>query len=238
VTKLPVSTSGANRPGQGWLDMLAFFGGLAMAWFWKWDATDLIWSLWLSSLMICWANIIWYFFSHLAVCHLESPYDPKTAKVLVGVFLVLTTMFICVFGGIHLSVARYLKVHFPVGPAGPLVDSVYDPRLFAAVIWHYWYFVPLTLIAERQAFQSGLWSRILSAKKAGYPAQGAPEAPMDWGDEIIEPFKSGFRIILMMGYVVAIDSTKLGSFPVYATVYVLYFFPWRLFRGKELKMAA
>src|SRR5919199_4804965 len=44
---------------SAWPDALAFAGGLAMAWRGRWTTTDLVWSLWLSSLVVGYAMIVW-----------------------------------------------------------------------------------------------------------------------------------------------------------------------------------
>jgi hypothetical protein len=41
-----------SRWAQAWPAALAFAGGLAVAWFADWETTDLVWSLWLSSLVV------------------------------------------------------------------------------------------------------------------------------------------------------------------------------------------
>jgi hypothetical protein len=39
--------------------LLAFAGGLAVAWWAKWQSRDLVWSLWLSSLVVGYATLVW-----------------------------------------------------------------------------------------------------------------------------------------------------------------------------------
>ncbi|HWA86870.1 MAG TPA: hypothetical protein VG710_11650 [Opitutus sp.] len=49
----------ASRWQAAWPDAAAFAGGLAVAWFANWRTTDLVWSLWLSSLTVGFAMIVW-----------------------------------------------------------------------------------------------------------------------------------------------------------------------------------
>ena len=51
------------RWAKAWPDALAFGGGLALAWFGGWQTKDLVWSLWLSSLLVGYAMIVWMIFS-------------------------------------------------------------------------------------------------------------------------------------------------------------------------------
>src|SRR3954465_4300539 len=48
---------------EAWPDALAFVSGLALAWFGRWETRDLVWSLWLSSLLVGYAMILWMIFS-------------------------------------------------------------------------------------------------------------------------------------------------------------------------------
>jgi len=48
-----------SRWTEAWWDALAFAIGLGLAWFLRWETTDLVWSLWLSSLVVGYATIVW-----------------------------------------------------------------------------------------------------------------------------------------------------------------------------------
>ncbi len=55
----------ANHPNpwvRAWPDALAVAGCLALAWFSHWETKDLVWSLWLSSLVVGYAMIVWSIF--------------------------------------------------------------------------------------------------------------------------------------------------------------------------------
>src|SRR3954471_4164703 len=61
---MPNETSNTgNRWVDAWPDALAFIGGLAVAWWAGWATTDLVWSLWLSSLVVGYAMIVWMIFA-------------------------------------------------------------------------------------------------------------------------------------------------------------------------------
>ncbi len=44
---------------SSWPDVLAFAVGLAVAWWTRWNAGDLVWSLWLSSFVVGYSTIVW-----------------------------------------------------------------------------------------------------------------------------------------------------------------------------------
>ena len=54
--------NGRSRWADAWPDALAFATGLAMAWYFQWQTRDLVWSLWLSSLLVGYAMIVWGIF--------------------------------------------------------------------------------------------------------------------------------------------------------------------------------
>src|SRR3954465_7876525 len=51
-----------SRWADAWPDALAFVAGLGMAWYFQWETRDLVWSLWLSSLVVGYAMIVWSIF--------------------------------------------------------------------------------------------------------------------------------------------------------------------------------
>ena len=54
---------GADRGWtDAWPDAVAFAGGLGLAWHFQWETRDLVWSLWLSSLVVGYAMIVWSIF--------------------------------------------------------------------------------------------------------------------------------------------------------------------------------
>ena len=60
-SRRPRSSDGSAAHGWGsaWPDAAAFLLGLGVAWFAGWDTTDLVWSLWHSSLVVGYAVLVW-----------------------------------------------------------------------------------------------------------------------------------------------------------------------------------
>ncbi|MDQ5978608.1 MAG: hypothetical protein QG602_1582, partial [Verrucomicrobiota bacterium] len=70
---LPGSKDGAEgRWLAAWPDALGFVGGLALAWYAGWQTADLVWSLWLSSLAVGYAMIVWSVFSPAVLLQREG----------------------------------------------------------------------------------------------------------------------------------------------------------------------
>jgi hypothetical protein len=239
-------TNGAPRQesrwAEAWPDALAFSIGLGLAWYFKWETKDLVWSLWLSSLVIGYAMIVWTIFGTGAfVAHkafgdramLDGVGKGKlaaggTAMLAGGLFML--AFFTVHFGGFHFVHSAFLNAFFPVNPG----RSFPGPALFWDVFKLYWWFLPATAIAERKAFSlpsevsenlSGKAvteadvQRRLGLKKGGTPFTG-----------LMAPYKNVVRLHLLIFFFAGAHFAGLDSFLVYAVVYAVYFFPWRLVR--------
>lgn len=232
-----------SRWREAWPDALAFAGGLGLAWYFKWDTGDLVWSLWLSSLVVGYAMIVWSIFGSGAYIAWRALRDPLTvtgelakAKLFMGGTVVLVgglfmlAFFTVHFGGFHFVHSVFLNAFFPVNPGGGRVTP--SLALYWEVFQRYGWFLPAAAIAERAAF------RLTPAEEK--PADNAvtPEAierrkarASGLGGGMMAPYKNVVRLHLLIFFFAAAHFAKLDSFLVYAVVYAVYFFPWRLVKG-------
>lgn len=204
----PGSTGG--RRGwwsEAWPDALAFGLGLGLAWGNEWATRDLVWSLWLSSLTVGYAMILWIVFSRTG---------RKPVALLGGVALLV--FFTFHFGMFHLVHSVFLNLFFPV------TDVPGDPGWegFGEIFRSYWAFIPVALLAERTHF---------SRPAAG--SGGLAEALSKKSDVMKAPYRGVFRMHLLIFFFFFASQLKLENFAVYAVVYAVYFFPWRLLRKKR-----
>jgi hypothetical protein len=154
---------------DAWPDVLAFAVGLALAWRGKWTTTDLVWSLWLSSLVVGYATILWTILRP-AMLLARGNWWSGTTTVRVGdgptkaapawvalPFLVLGGLFLLAFftvhfGGFHYVHSLFLGGFFPINPGtGNRMHSV-GMAEYAEVVRRYWVFLPAAFLAERAAF--------------------------------------------------------------------------------------
>jgi len=211
-----VNRTGAKAAsGGGWLaawpDALAFAAGLAVAWFAGWNTTDLVWSLWLASLVVGYAMIVWMIFSH--------------ALGSVGLFvggLFLLAFFTLHFGLFHFVHSVFLAFFFPVGErSGDFINL--SP--YAEVVRRYWLFLPVAMLAEREHFR-------LPPRTAN-----AQEAFRSFADKksnaLMAPYRNVIRLHLLIFFFAAAHFLRLDHFWVYAVVYAVYFFPWRLLKRES-----
>ncbi len=215
---------------SAWLDGLALIAGLAMAWFFQWQVRDLVGSLWLSSLLVGYATIVWIIFRPVVAVWFEAGANGApaaartsiTALYWIGAFFMLA-FFTVHFGIFHFVHSVFLNMFFPVEPGAQ--HGFPSIGLYARVFAAYWPFVLVAAVAERNAFLGptpplvGPWSaRDADGKK---PA-----------DPFMAPYRNVIRMHLLIFFFAFAHFLRLESFPVYAVVYGVYFFPWRLVKRR------
>ena len=239
VAEAPRPGSVAARPPEprgwrdAWWDALAFVLGLGLAWYFRWKTGDLVWSLWLSSLVVGYAMILWNVSAPLRELLGNMASDPSRGEApLVGKALVISLaaggtvfgllFFTVHFGGFHFVHSVFLNAFFPVLEArsGELVDFA----VYAEVFERYWWFLPSALLAERHAFRPMPGVTDLSVKPEGIAQRKAV------GDAMFAPYRNVIRMHLLIFFFAFAHFVKLENFLVYAAVYAVYLFPWRLLR--------
>jgi hypothetical protein len=240
-----VNAAGDNAPDRGgwagaWPDALAFAAGLALAWFNQWQTKDLVWSLWLSSLLVGYAMICWSIFGPGVLLvrgawgdraalggEPRGPMLAGAAVLLVGGLFMLA-FFTVHFGMFHLVHSVFLNFFFPV-TAGKLAAP--SLALYQAVFAAYWPFVLLAGVAERQAFR---WPDA---------APGAPDISVKAADVnrrlgrakegftgMMAPYRNVIRLHLLIFFFAFAHFARLDNFLVYVVVSAVYFFPWRFLK--------
>jgi hypothetical protein len=228
-TSLPATSA---PPVKNWLsvwpDALAFAGGLGMAWWFGWRVRDLVWSLWLSSLVVGYAMIVWTIFRPVLAGERAVPASnapPLVQAAMGGAWLVggllLLAFFSVHFGMFHFVHSVFLNLFFPVfdTPSRGLPTNA----LYLHVLGAYWPFVLVAAVAEREVFLRP------PVQLAGLGLTSGPGEKKP-GDAFIAPYKNVVRMHLMIFFFAFASFVRLDNFFVYALVYAVYFFPWRLLR--------
>lgn len=215
-----MSTEAASPPRVRWVsawpDLLAFVAGLLLAWFGRWQTKDLVWSLWLSSLLVGYAMIVWDIFgtpvSALAGLQGAPPVKlPVLASGLVfGGRLFLLAFFTVHFGMFHFVHSVFLNAFFPMMEGRQSWPGL---ALYLRVFADYWPFVIVAAVAERQSFRR--------------------ESVMAKGGGLMAPYKNVVRLHLLIFFFAFAHFAKLESFLIYAVVYAVYFFPWRMLKRNQ-----
>ncbi len=210
----PADQTPARGWASAWPDALAFVGGLAIAGFAQWDTDDLVWSLWLSSLVVGYAMIVWAIFSRAW---------GQVGAMLGGVFLL--AFFTVHFGLFHVVHSMFLHQFFPLEGAGGPQEPDY-----ALVFARYGIWLPVVFFAERAAFRRPPLRVVpTSVKAADIQARQA----RDGAALMVKPYVNVIRLHVLIFFFAFANHVGWENFAVYAGVYVVYFFPWRLLAGRS-----
>ncbi len=107
-----------------------------------------------------------------------------------------------------------------------------DFGLLTEMVRRYGWFVPVALLAERQAFRLPVVPReppAMSVKAADIAARKARQAI--GSTMMFQPYVNVVRLHLLIFLFAAVHFARLESFAIYALVYAVYFFPWRFVIG-------
>jgi hypothetical protein len=239
-----------DRPARDWRsawpDALAFASVLALAWWTRARVSDLVWSLWLSSLVVGWTIIAWTSFRP-ALERLAARLQPRDAApgartdpslstpdlVLSGIGAAGTlAVFTVHFGFFHYIHGSILDFYFHVGAPHDWHRSARAQELetFRLIVRSYWPFLPGAFVAERMAF-----ARAPGMSPSHPESSPGAEASRLVGDQerrkqaFFVPYWNVLRMHMLLFFFLLVHFFGLEHFAVYAVVYALYFFPWRLF---------
>jgi hypothetical protein len=231
---------------SAWPDAIAFTVGLAVARWARWDAGDLVWSLWLSSLVVGYSIIVWtiarpafqigrgaWGARTLTVAH------PK-ALLAFWSLLVIGVLFGLAFFTIHFGMFHYIHSQlmisfFPIETGGVAASaSGAGMSTYAEIMRRYWTFLPAAFLAERAAFMRKPLSLELDLSR-GASAAAKSGKPSRVQNMVWAPYRSVARMHVLIFFFFFAHFARLDNFIVYAVVYAAYFFPWRLVRRSTVE---
>lgn len=193
----PDEHSGFRVPAT---DLVAFVVALAMAWYFRWQARDLIWSLWLSSVVFGYATILSLAFRGHTLAGPASGAKSSASARLPGFAVVAGAVFFSLhFGIFSLVHSGFLAFLFPLDHA----DTGPSLSLYGEVVRRYWPFIVVTLVAD---------GRHLLRPPTGATA--------------LLPYRNVLRmhlLILLFGFLFFLG---IENFLAYALIYAFYFAPW------------
>ncbi len=206
-------------------DLIAFGIGIGVAWWTGWDTLTLVWSLWLSSLVVGFISIIIGIVGTARSTQQALinglPDASATASTTLariagplafvyGMFLL--AFFTLHFGGFHWGHSIFLNMFFPLDGSDPATRQPFmQPHEYLRVIELGWWFIPLALIAER---------KYLFGTTASGPSL-APDARMS------APYRNVVCLHLLIFFFAFTMFTGMADVWVYLLVYAVYFFPWK-----------
>lgn len=196
-------------PGNRHLyDLGLFAATVAVAAWQDWSATDLVWSLWISSLLVGWAFIVVVLF----VGNEGGDVDGELGRVLgfLGA-LVALGFFTFHFGIFHYVHSVFLNQFFPlVDPSKGVLEGSGGPVWWAHVIGtaveRYWPFLVATVLSRRADFLVSV------------------QADPDRGTTLGRPYRNVVRMHLLIFVFGGLEAAGLRGYAVYPVLF-FYFFP-------------
>jgi len=192
------------------LDLIAFLGTAAAAVVLRWEVRELVWGLWLSSLVIGYATIVLsigrqYWFTKEPAVKGEFHGAARVVVRLLTIFLGLFALafFTVHFGGFHLGHGAFLNQFFPVTPADGSDVFAYLGALPTIVA-----------LGWPMVFGSAISSR-----------NDLMNADSDAG--MMRPYLNVVRMHLLIFVFAGAAAANLDQRWLYLIVLLFYFFPFR-----------
>lgn len=238
--------------------MLAFGISLSVAYFLGWKPTDLVWSLWLCSLVLGYLTLLsavgaGAYVGLFAVRQSDYKIKQLLPGILIGtvIGLFVLVFFSFHFCGFHAGHSVFLRQFFPLDgmPRDGFGAAFMNPPLlwmlaFKHLMRPYGLFLIPAIIAERRYVFAPL-IKAISAVRTGIATMdsladrtdgkpGRTRNPLS--DAMARPYINVVRMHLLIFFFGICYALKVDSFFVYAVVYSVYFFPWS--ELKEVKLRA
>ena len=247
-----MSASPATQPNLATIlpDVAAFAVGLMTARMLGWTTTDLVWSLWLSSLTLGYLSILFAigkgFYLGSAVVFSDSFPSEYRAKAilggsLVGLFvLAFFSVHFCAFHAVH---AGFLSSFFPPNAVPRQVFSSvsFNPirllgNAFSYLMPKYGLFLVPIVISERRALFGSIGALLDARREFGsdqYLTRLFKASGTSTHDLFSRPYVNVVRMHVLIFFFAICHALKVDSFAVYVVVYAVYFFPWSVFRRSD-----
>jgi hypothetical protein len=247
ATSTPPPRSPRTIAGDFLPSLFAFSFGLGLAYFFRWETRDLVWSLWLSSLVIGYLTILSVLATGVVIAlRVTTHEDIKPGHRLPVIFcgVILGLFFLAFFSfhfcGFHAGHSVFLNHFFPVEglPSFGFGSAFMNPLLLWILVFEHLlkpyglFLIPALIVEWRNVFGT-----LISAFQAcRIPPAGETDGTVlpvdpskmniDFGQAIARPYSNVVRMHLLIFFFAACYFLKVDSFVVYAIVSLVYFFPW------------
>ncbi len=230
-------------------DVAALSASLGIAYLFDWEVKDLVWSLWLGSLVLGYLTVL----SAIAagayvglqmIRHKEFKKQHRIPAIIIGTAIGLFllgffSLHFCAFHAVH---SVFLQHFFPVEgmPRDGFGQAFMNPPLlwllvFRHLVAPYGLFLVAAIIAERNHVFRPLIATVQAVRMeraSDVPpedvARGCPgKKGSSVGDVMTRPYANVIRMHLLIFFFAFCHAMSADSFLVYAVVYLVYLFPWR-----------
>ena len=252
-----VDSNPAKVPGKPIIrrilpDIFAFGVGLSVAYFLKWETGDLVWSLWLCSLVLGYLTILStiggaaYIGLHV-IRHKDFKKEQRIPAILIGggIGLFFLGFFSVHFCGFHAGHSVFLRHFFPIQgmPEDGFGRAFMNPPLLWVMVFKhlmkpYGLFLIPAIIAERNHVFKTLIKTVRNVQEGDSPdlrikdviggKKGKKKGFI--GNAMGRPYINVVRMHLLIFFFAICHALKVDSFIIYAVVYFVYFFPWSVIK--------
>ncbi len=158
--------------------------------------------------------------------------SPRSMVALWAIILVVGSFmlgfFTVHFGGFHYVHSQILLSFFPIEGPGIARASWASKATYLEILRRYWVFLPSAFLSHRAVFLRTPMTldpdRVLSSFAGINCGKGGAFA---------EPYKNVLRMHGLIFFFFFAHFAHVENFAVYAAIYAVYFFPWRLVRGES-----
>ncbi|RDE25209.1 hypothetical protein DV711_06550 [Motiliproteus coralliicola] len=228
------------------LDLVAFLVGLGIAYAMQWQTRDLVWSLWLCSLVLGYLTLLSAILAG-AVAVIRGASQPGVNRgVLLPLLLAIgggglffLAFFSFHFGAFHAGHSVFLNSFFPIEgmPDDGFGDAFMNPLLlwtltFEHLMVPYGIFLLPAVLAERRHLLKPIIDAVRPEQDVAdrelpeTVQKPAEKRKSQMGDAMSRPYMNVVRMHLLIFFFAFCHFLALESFIVYAVVYSVYFFPW------------
>ncbi len=192
------------------LDGLAFAATVVLAAWLRWEAGDLIWGLWVSSLCVGYTYIV----TTIVMSVVQAEGAARIAMAGGGLFML--AFFTVHFGMFHFVHSLFLNGFFPLVEEGEGFPNL--AAILGTALRSYWPIVAATFVSR--------WTDFPFRQKIKLSGHAT----------MMMPYANVIRMHLLIFVFAGLNAAGLSNYAIYP-VLIAYFFPWgamlRRVRGKE-----
>lgn len=228
-------------------ELFLFSFSLAAAYFIGWSNTDLIWSLWITSLVVGYVTIFRTTVAPLTLLAklIRSPEDgkkfrelPATTKLKIAIFVLFfipISLFYVVFLSFHFFFFHFFIAYWLQGlmPHSGITDILDDAnggqfyvyfQIIKTLLLSYWIIVIEKLIFDyRTNWKSGS-NKATPVQQNFFSFEG-----------LTRPYVQVMRILALMLLLFWLHETGINQYLIYAVIFSLFFFPMPNFRKVKFR---
>lgn len=240
--KLPSSWKENSWMKKYFIELFLFFSAIAAAYFMGWNNTDLIWSFWITSLVVGYVSIFrtsaapfsLFNKNKLSLEDLkkfkELPITKKLLTILAVLIFVPTILFQIIFLSLHFCIFYLFAAYWlqELMPHSGITDILVDAngggfyitiQIIKTLLLSYWIIVIQKLVFDYRTYWKSGSKKVSPVQQEFFSYKG-----------IIQPYVKVVRIIALMLLLFWLNETGINQFLIYVLIFSFFFFPIPSFR--------